>query len=130
MATGSGYKNAELGVDKPDEILFLSSGQSMKTITIDPTARDATSPLGTTYLRQGLILVPVTATGMYKHYDEDALNGTELPENAVVLKQLINIGDSPVVCAAWVAGHFKASRLIVDGVFDWSAVQRIVRHPA
>lgn len=129
MATGSGYKDQALGMNEPDEILFLSSGQSTKTITIDPTARDANSPAGSTYLRQGLILVPITATGLYKEYDDTALDGTELPEKAVVLKQMIHIGENPVPCAAWVAGHFKSDRLIVAGTFDWSAVQRIVRHP-
>lgn len=128
MATQSGYSKAEIGSDIPDHVLFITSGQSTKTITIDPTARDANSPLGNTYLRQGLILVPITATGRYKHFDSTALDGTELPDDAVVLKQLIQIGDQPVVAAAWSAGNFKADMLYVGAGFDWTAVQRLVRH--
>jgi len=128
MATQSGYQGLEIGSDTPDHVLFITSGQSTKTITIDTTARDVGSPLGSTFLRQGLVLVPITATGRYKHFDEDALDGTELPDNAVVLKQLIQIGDKPCVAAAWSAGNFKANMLYVGAGFDWSAVQRIVRH--
>jgi hypothetical protein len=128
----AGYKNGELGADKPDEILFISSGQSTKTITLAPSARDATSPLGNVYLRQGLILVPITSgpeTGMYRHFNDGATDGTENEEDAVVLKNLVKIGDVNQAAAAWVAGNFKADRLIVAGTFDWSAVQRIIRHP-
>ncbi len=128
MATQSGYQNAELQPGKPGHILFTTSGMVTKTITIDPTARDAGSPLGDTFLREGLILVPITATGLYKHFNDAAIDGTQLPNDAVVLKQMIQIGTERVVAAAYSAGNFKANMLYVAGVFDWSAVQRLVRH--
>lgn len=128
MPTQSGYQNADVGADTPQHVLFLTSGQTTKTITIDPTTRDANSPLGTTYLRAGLILVPITATGLYKQFDTNATDGTEDPENAVVLKQLINIGTKPVVAAAWSSGNFKSDMLYVGAGFTWSSVQRIIRH--
>lgn len=55
-------------------------------------ARDSASPKGTTYLRQGLILGKVTASGLYSHYADGASDGTQLENNCVILAQDVDLG--------------------------------------
>jgi hypothetical protein len=100
----AGYKTSELGIDKADELLFISSGQSTKTITVAPGTLDAGSDHGTDFLRAGLVLVPLTGgtyEGMYTVFSEDL----SIAELQAALIAAINAGDEPVTATAGGAGE-------------------------
>lgn len=71
-----------------DDLIASVEKLVTKHVRLDTSAaRDSASPKGTTYLRQGLILGRVTATGLYSHYANGASDGTQLENNCVILAQ-------------------------------------------
>lgn len=91
-------------------------------VQIDNTARDAqNSAYRTTYLRPGLVLGKVTATGRYKEYDDTDGDGTEVAK--AILAQGVDLldpfgtarTDHPAGVAAVVRGHVDPAYLIGTG---------------
>jgi len=105
-----------------DDLLFDSEGIEHFVVTIDKTAEDAGSPNGVTYLRKGLLLGKVTATGRYKQFDGAAVDGTQLEEDMVILKQDIEVTPTGehTVAASYKAGNFYLRSIFATGTVTWA----------
>lgn len=114
-----------------DDLLASTKGLKPITIIIDTAARDTNNPLGSTNLRKGLLMAPVTASGKYKEFDDGNGDGTEVSANVVVLRYpVMDIDEGDKRAAAFFAGCFHSESLLVhDGGTDptWADVQRIER---
>lgn len=87
----------------------------LAVVQVDNTARDAgNTTFRTTYLRPGLILGKVTATGRYKEYDNTDADGTETAK--CILNQGVDLvdplgvarTDHPAGISVAVGGHIDA----------------------
>lgn len=89
------------------------------TVQLDNTARDPlNTTFRTTYLRPGLALGKVTATGRYKEYDDADGDGTEvarciLAQGVDLLDPLGNVRtDHPAGVSVVVGGHVDPAYII------------------
>ena len=83
-------------------------------VQIDTTARDAgNTAYRTTYLRPGLVLGKVTATGRYKEYDDTDADGTEVAKG--VLGQGVDLLDPLGVAKT---EHPAGVRMVRQGHID------------
>lgn len=122
----AGYSEGQVTKIYNDDLLASTEDLEKITITLDTGCRDATNPEGSTILRPGLVVTQITASGKYKHFDSTAVDGTQLPENAVVLEyEVRDIDQGDKVVSAFFQATFREDSLIVGSGFDWSKVQRL-----
>jgi hypothetical protein len=106
------------------DLLQSTKGKEEKTIQIDASARDN----GNTYLRAGLVLCPLDASGRYIQYVDGALDGSGVAANAVVLGHDVDVADGEhATASAYFRATLRTGKAIVVAGFDWSACQRIRR---
>lgn len=93
-----------------DDLLYSTVSLEPVTIVLSTAAEDANSPNGTTFLRRGLLLGKITASGLYKEFDSAALDGSEVSADVVVLGQNVDlslISANQVAVTAYIQGTFK-----------------------
>ena len=129
----SGYKNAETATTRHDELLGSTNNISTTTIVMDSSARDTDNTANPLYLRRGLLVTKIAATGKYKEYDNTATDGSENEEDAVVLEHdILMNGNDDAVAAGYVQAVLRGDAIIYKNpaskaAFDWSACQKLVR---
>jgi hypothetical protein len=88
----------------------------------------------TTYLREGLILTKITASGMYGHFDNGASDGRQLPVSAVVLAHDVDLSEwgssEDVLASAYYFGVFYSNLLLVGSGFAYTNCQRLITLPS
>lgn len=93
------------------DLLYSSEGVIFDDVVLDSGCVDAqNSP--TTYLRAGLVLGKLTATGLFTDYDYDALDGSEDEAEVVILAhdvEMDGVNDKQVT--VYRAGQFKFDSL-------------------
>jgi hypothetical protein len=128
----SGQKTGSSIGPLTSDLIFSTEKLVEIPIVIDTAARDAGNTGNTTYLREGLVLAPVTATGKYKEFDTNNSDGTEISANLVILGyDVLDIDDGDASAMAYSGGDFKSAGIIVDpgsAAPTWADVQRINRH--
>ena len=116
-----------------DDLLYSTSNKQEVTVCIDKDAVDAAHSGNTRYLRRGLVMAKVSATGKYRQYDDGASNGTELEDDVVILGQdvLLNGTDDQTAMCYRAAVVRKNALIYKDGgaeaAIDWTKIQRIDR---
>ena len=99
---------------------YIVNDATLERVAVEilPAARDAgNTAFRTTYLRQGLCLGKVTASGKYKEYDDGDSDGTQtvaaiLDEDVDVLDEFGNAVTGAIVAAVIIKGFLDADHLI------------------
>lgn len=96
-----GYKDSLGSISRPetDDLLWSTNGLHVISVMLDKAAVDTGNAGNTSLIRKGAVLVPVTATGLYREYDDDLVNGQQLTANAVILFNDVRVDgvtDQPV----------------------------------
>ena len=90
-----------------------AAGPITVPIVLSANARDAGNTGLTTTLRRGLLVAPITSSGLYAQFDIAAEDGTEISANVVVLMD--NVDVLPELNVASFGGH--TGYFYADAVF-------------
>lgn len=131
----AGYGDGEIAPSYVDGLFASSSDLKFVPVVLHPDTVDAGNTDNPLRLRKGLVLALHTASGQYKQYDNDAADGTEDEEDALVLiHEIYMAGDAETVNVATglFEGTVNEDMLVwkdtdAAAAFDFTAVTRILK---
>ena len=116
LRPGWDFDNSQAILADLDRLLESRVGLQIRGVLLDINTVDANSPLGTTHLRRGLVLGRITATELYKEFDNAAIDGSEISANAVILAENVDVDGlvDPIQAASVFAGTVNQNFVFGD----------------
>lgn len=113
MAFGIDNQTSTLG--DLDRLVASTVGLELRPAVILATTEDAASENGVTFLRRGLLLGLITASGKYTTFDDGHGDGSQLSAGAVVLAENVQLdGSTDATASVIFKGTVYTDAVIVD----------------